>query len=397
MWNVRKEPSEKEKVASWLEKRGRSVASCRHLSCLGHKLEDFQPQSKANLRKSIKVVQVTKKNEIIPAAPAPVEAANSSVLNTTFEKEEEDKENIQPPPSFNKDEKDSAGDKKKNMEKDDTEEGEEEDAAISNDKFHTPELTDEVSDVFISPSDDHVEKLLKSILELAQKASFSEEKIEGWLKKSSDTFPAVKTHPLYWNIKALIAERQGNTYGALDIYNEAVENKAEPLEKMNEYFNEFLQRVGSDIPRGQRTPLLQSLGVPKPRGSKFNTPRRQVLDSSKAFDSSVIMYEVKLKKIFQAMQDDLKVSTATPSRRLTRGATTPMKVTTNSHLVSVASDETCQLVATPVRRSMRPTSMRPLSKVHESDRFLYVNDLNQLSPTTKAKVELRTNSALHSE
>lgn len=74
-----------------------------------------------------------------------------------------------------------------------------------------------------------------------------------------------------------------------------------------------------------------------------------------------------------------------------------LKVTTNSHLVSVASDETCQLVATPVRRSMRPTSMRPLSKVHESDRFLYVNDLNQLSPTTKAKVELRTNSALHSE
>ena len=91
------------------------------------------------------------------------------MLNTTFEKEEEDKENIQPPPSFNKDAKDSAGDKKKNMEKDDTEEGEEEDAAISNDKFHTPELTDEVSDVFISPSDDHVEKLLKSILELAQK------------------------------------------------------------------------------------------------------------------------------------------------------------------------------------------------------------------------------------
>lgn len=76
----------------------------------------------------------------------------------------------------------------------------------------------------------------------------------------------------------------------------------QPLEMVNDYFNEFLQRVGSSIPQGQRTPLLQSLGVPKPRGSRVNTPRRPLLDSSKAFDSSVIKYEVKLKKIFQAMQ-----------------------------------------------------------------------------------------------
>ena len=57
--------------------------------------------------------------------------------------------------------------------------------------------------------------------------NYSEAKIEAWLKKSCDTFPAVKSHAIYWNIKARIAERQGNTYCALDIYNEAVQNKAE--------------------------------------------------------------------------------------------------------------------------------------------------------------------------
>jgi len=78
-----------------------------------------------------------------------------------------------------------------------------------------------------------------------------------------------------------------------------------------------------------------------------------------------------------------------------------MKVTTNSRLVSVANDETFQLVATPVRRSMRPRSMLYKSQVQQHqqhqqqhDRCLYVDDLDQLSPTTKAKVELRKNSAL---
>ena len=190
-----------------------------------------------------------------------VQSSNSSLLNTTFEKDDEDKENVQPPPAFNIDGEDSAcGVKKADLEEDGKKELEENEEAEteSADKFHTPELTDEVSDVFTSPSNDHVEKLLKSIFDLSLTVGFlyfnsetqfiipipvtfdigfswlfllqvnySEEKIEEWLKKASDTFPAVKTHPLYWNIKARIAERQGNTYEALDIYNEAVQNKAE--------------------------------------------------------------------------------------------------------------------------------------------------------------------------
>ena len=37
----------------------------------------------------------------------------------------------------------------------------------------------------------------------------------------------MKVHALYWDIKARLAERQGNIYVALDIYNEAVLKKAE--------------------------------------------------------------------------------------------------------------------------------------------------------------------------
>lgn len=41
-------------MKQWLEKRGRSIASCRHVHCLGHKLEDFgSPQNKLSARKSI--------------------------------------------------------------------------------------------------------------------------------------------------------------------------------------------------------------------------------------------------------------------------------------------------------------------------------------------------------
>jgi len=406
MWSVKKEASEKEKVTLWLEKRGRSIASCRHLSCLGHKLEDFRPQQKLSdaIRKPNRAAI---KQKPTAAASPQRESPIASILNTTFEKEEEeeeeDKENVRPPPAFNIDEVESADvAKKTDHEEVEEEEEEEEDKEEAVDEFQTPTVDDDVvvPDVFGSPSNDHVEKLLKGILDLFQEENYSEAKIEAWLKKSCDTFPAVKSHAIYWNIKARIAERQGNTYCALDIYNEAVQNKAEPLDMMNEFFNNFLQRVGSQLPTGQRTPLLKSLGVVKQR-SRVNTPRKSVLDPSKAFNSSVIKYELKLMKMFQDMQDDMPVNCATPSRRMTRCGTTPMKVTTNSRLVSVANDETFQLVATPVRRSMRPRSMLYKSQVQQHqqhqqqhDRCLYVDDLDQLSPTTKAKVELRKNSAL---
>jgi hypothetical protein len=48
----------REKVQQWLEKRGRSVASCRHLGCLGHQLKDFKvPERKSSSVKSIRSVQ----------------------------------------------------------------------------------------------------------------------------------------------------------------------------------------------------------------------------------------------------------------------------------------------------------------------------------------------------
>ena len=41
------------------------------------------------------------------------------------------------------------------------------------------------------------------------------------MNQSTEKFPAVTTHPLYWDIKARLEERRGNTLEALNIYDKA--------------------------------------------------------------------------------------------------------------------------------------------------------------------------------
>ena len=96
-WMFQKEPSEKyffkqfrfpaenfndfgtfrEKIQHWLEKRGRSIASCRHLGCLGHKLEDFTvPQRQSSARKSVMVIRSKVTEEAGSASPQLKVSAN---------------------------------------------------------------------------------------------------------------------------------------------------------------------------------------------------------------------------------------------------------------------------------------------------------------------------------
>lgn len=70
---------------------------------------------------------------------------------------------------------------------------------------------------------------------------------------------------------------------------------------------------------------------------------------------------------------------------------TPIKLKKDSNRVSLAWEGAYQLVATPVRRSMRPKAVNSMAKV---EGVAYVDDLEQLSPTTKAKAVLRHNKAL---
>lgn len=70
---------------------------------------------------------------------------------------------------------------------------------------------------------------------------------------------------------------------------------------------------------------------------------------------------------------------------------TPIKFSSNANRLSVACEGAYKLVATPVRRSMRPRATPSASKV---DEVVYVDDLEQLSPNTKAKAVLRRNVAL---
>lgn len=58
-------------------------------------------------------------------------------------------------------------------------------------------------------------------------AVYLEAKIDMWIKQAEVSFPAVRSHALYWDAKARLEERRGNTIEALDIYSEALRNKAE--------------------------------------------------------------------------------------------------------------------------------------------------------------------------
>lgn len=73
---------------------------------------------------------------------------------------------------------------------------------------------------------------------------------------------------------------------------------------MRQLFDKFLVRIGADFPSGQRTPLLKSLGLETPAirfSRRLTTARRPLIDSSLAFNSTAIKYEVKLKKVFESI------------------------------------------------------------------------------------------------
>lgn len=73
---------------------------------------------------------------------------------------------------------------------------------------------------------------------------------------------------------------------------------------MKQLFDKFLVRIGSTMPTGQGTPLLKSLGVETPmiRQSRRLTVRRPLVDSSQAFNSSTVKYELKLKQVFGTLE-----------------------------------------------------------------------------------------------
>lgn len=74
---------------------------------------------------------------------------------------------------------------------------------------------------------------------------------------------------------------------------------------MNQLFTEFQLRIGSELPHGQRTPLLKSFGVDTPliqRSRRLTNSRRPLLDSTQVFHSTAIKYELKLKEIFQTAE-----------------------------------------------------------------------------------------------
>lgn len=72
---------------------------------------------------------------------------------------------------------------------------------------------------------------------------------------------------------------------------------------------------------------------------------------------------------------------------------TPIKFNVGEK-VSVPNDKPYHLVATPVRRSMRHRSTRSTIMPRVEEQTLCVDDLDELSPTTKSRTTLRKNVAL---
>lgn len=72
---------------------------------------------------------------------------------------------------------------------------------------------------------------------------------------------------------------------------------------MSHYFTEFQLRVGANLPTGQRTPLLRSLGVETPLIHRTRrSSRRPLIEASQAFESTVIKYELQLKQMFHSAE-----------------------------------------------------------------------------------------------
>lgn len=192
-------------------------------------------------------------------------------MNTTFEKEDDEEEErvLTPPPQpvFENDAEEGQSPRNSSVlnvtfEKEDNEENQdlpsaspilESNSAIEEetDKFHTPteiNKRDSILDL-TDLQEGRVDKLMETISALFQEVHFSfskllawrteikmliylqpiypEAKIESWLNQSEAAFPAVKSTALYWDIKARLEERRGNTMEALDIYSQALENKTE--------------------------------------------------------------------------------------------------------------------------------------------------------------------------
>jgi hypothetical protein len=163
---------------------------------------------------------------------------------------------------------------------------------------------------------------------------------------------------------------------------------------MQKLFDDFLLRVGTDMPVGEGTPLLRSLGVGTPmiRNQRKRQQRRPLIDAHQAFKSTTVKYELKLQAAFNE----------TTTKMNKKENMTPLKLAPgpNNNRLSVVgqgADSAYKLVATPVRRSMRPKSPRlvfgKLPTQHEGHTFV-VDNLDDLSPQMKAKVDLRQNAAL---
>ena len=73
-------------------------------------------------------------------------------------------------------------------------------------------------------------------------------------------------------------------------------------------------RTGLEMPRGQGTPLLKSLGIATPMISskRKRQQRRPLLDAHQAFKSTAVKYELKLNATFQAVSKMSKKENLTP-------------------------------------------------------------------------------------
>ena len=300
----------RERLSEWLGKHQQSLENFNHLRCFGI----LGPAVKRPQTPFRKVLPSTSKLGAIPENPEKTSTREISEesdteddqgLNTTFTLEDEDKENI------------LAG----------TEE-----QVVSAD----PE---EVSNAEELKQFDQACGVLSELLKLIH-MGYPVEQCNLWLRAVRRRFPQCGDEAVYWECLASLEECRGDLESAASYYERAVMQGAE----------DSVQKTLEEL---QKT--ISKLNIEAASPKKFmKNHENTLLDSSNIINSSAIKFEIHEKNNLSSRKnetfDELEESifTATPVRRSSRLATTPMHDTSGFTCV-----RSLNLLESKVRKSLK--------------------------------------------
>ncbi|KAJ9575850.1 hypothetical protein L9F63_007308 [Diploptera punctata] len=181
------------------------------------------------------------------------------------------------------------------------------------------------------------------------KLGYPLEKCNQWLTLICQSFPSVKEVPVYWECFALVEEARGDLKSAVDCYERAIIRGAPP-EKVSDSLDQLMEKFN-----------LLNIYPNVHKDGSGETPRKLVLDARNIFKSTIIRFALQQKAV-----RSLSTNLGVPATSL-------------------------NYIATPVRRSTRPSS----SRYSVTPGVLCLKSLNQLEPEIRKSVIFEPNNAFN--